>query len=170
MRSLGARGSIDVRPIRRAFERCATALRALRPRLEVVLTRCPFPPESYDWDDRVAGTISPAEPYFVKPGNSVLWPPTNGFADWLTGLVDEGRHTLVVGGCTLNSCVRVSAIDVLQHVGHRGLAVVVDLSLCGARAENFRPSPLFGGVSPVASAIAQMRAAGVRVVRRAEWV
>jgi hypothetical protein len=37
------------------------------------------------------------------------------------------------------------------------------------RLRNYGPSPLYGGVSAVCSAVSQMAAAGVQVVRRVEW-
>jgi len=43
------------------------------------------------------------------------------------------------------------------------------LSICGARTRNFLPSPLYNGLSAVESAVNQMAAAGVQVVRRIEW-
>jgi nicotinamidase-related amidase len=169
MRSIGPTGPSEVEPIGRAFARCAALLAAWGDRIETVFTRCPFPPESYAWDARVAAVIHPARPYFVKPGNSALWPPTNGFARWAEGLLDRGLGTLVIGGCTLNSCVRVSAVETRQLLGGRGLQVVVDLDLCGARTANYLRSPLFGGRSSVASAVEEMSAAGVRVAQQVSW-
>lgn len=168
MRSIGADGRSEVEPIRLAFARVASLLGSDR-RLEVVLTRCPFPPDSYDWDQVLDGIIEPDRPYFIKPGNSVLWPPDNGFADWLDRLLGRGRRVLVIGGCTLNSCVRVSAIETQQIFGQRGLQVVVDLELCGARLANYQPGPQYGGVSSVESAVRQMLAGGVDVARRVRW-
>ncbi|MEW6743950.1 MAG: hypothetical protein AB1486_14460 [Planctomycetota bacterium] len=107
--------------------------------------------------------------YFVKPGNSVLWPPTNGFREWVRELLDRGKETLVMGGCTLNRCVRVSAIETLQSFRDRGLQVVVDLDLCGARRSNYERSDFFGGLSSVESAVREMRASGVRVVSGIVW-
>jgi hypothetical protein len=48
------------------------------------------------------------------------------------------------------------------------IAIVVDLSICGARRRNFLPSPLYNGLSAVESAVNQMATAGVQVVRRIE--
>jgi hypothetical protein len=48
------------------------------------------------------------------------------------------------------------------------LQVVVDLSLCGARLRNYNPSPVYNGLSAVSSAVSQMTAAGVQVVRQVE--
>jgi hypothetical protein len=134
-----------------------------------MFTRCPFPPGSYDWDDRLADIIDSRQIYFIKPGNSVLFPPSNGFRQWAARCIDHGIKTLVLGGCTLNSCVRVSSIEIRQLFRDNDLRVVVDLSICGARLRNYSPSPLYGGISAVASAVSQMAAAGVQVVRRVEW-
>jgi hypothetical protein len=71
--------------------------------------------------------------------------------------------------CTLNSCVRVSSIETVDHIKNRNLRVVVDLSICGARSGSFLPSSLYAGESAVESAIRQMTAAGVQVAGRVEW-
>jgi len=127
-----------------------------------MFTRCPFPPESYDWDERIAKVLGEKQLYFVKPGNSALWPPTNGFEDWVRDLLERGKGTLCIGGCTLNSCVRVSAIETKRRFEE--LEVIVDLALCGARRANYIASKTFGGVSSVESAVRQMQDAGVVVV------
>jgi hypothetical protein len=163
MHSIGQGAVQEVEPIRLAFERCASLLRE-PPAAETMFTRCPFPPESYDWDDRLSGIIDAAQLYFVKPGNSVMWPPTNGFSQWIDQLLDRGRRTLVMAGCTLNSCVRVSAVEVQRQYGNRGLQVVVDLSLCGARLGNYVRSAEYGGRSSVEAAVEEMLSAGVRVL------
>jgi len=171
MRSFGdgAQAERQVAPIRAAFEGCARLLRRARLGAEAMLTRCPFPPESYDWDDRVAELVDRTQLYFVKPGNSVLWPTTNGFREWVDLLLEQGRSTLVMGGCTLNSCLRVSSVEVQRELGPRGLQVVVDLSAAGARLESYAPSGRYGGLSSVESAVEEMIAAGVRVAARTAW-
>jgi uncharacterized protein with ACT and thioredoxin-like domain len=93
----------------------------------------------------------------------------NGFKDWLERCITKGMRTLIIGGCTLNSCVRVSSIDTVDRFKNRNLRVVVDLSICGAHSRSFLPSSLYEGVSAVESAIRQMTATGVQVVRRVEW-
>ncbi|MCP4657748.1 MAG: isochorismatase family protein [bacterium] len=164
-RSIGPDGDHEVEPLRRVFANCGELLRTSARHLETMFTRCPFPPESYEWDERIAELVDDHQLYFVKPGNSALWPPTNGCSEWLGSLVARGKTTLVVGGCTLNSCVRVSAIEIHALMADRGLQVVVDLGLCGARTGNYVRSPMFGGRSSVESAVREMMAAGVRVVR-----
>jgi len=167
--SVGADAESEVEPIRLAFEHCGALLDRGRTHIETMFTRCPFPPDSYDWDERIARVVDVSQLYFVKPGNSALWPPTNGFQEWLDDLVQRGKSTLVIGGCTLNSCVRVSAVESQQYAGFRGLQIVVDLHLCGARTSNYLRSPMFGGVSSVESAVREVIAAGVRVAQRVRW-
>jgi nicotinamidase-related amidase len=169
MQSIGAEAAIDVEPIRMAFINCAKLLNKTYGRMEIMFTRCPFPPGSYGWDDRLAEIIDSEQLYFIKPGNSVLFPPFNGYKEWVTRCLEHGARTLVIGGCTLNSCVRVSSIETQTRFKDRNLQVVVDLSLCGARTRNFIPSPTFEELSAVESAVRQMTAAGVKVVRHVEW-
>lgn len=169
MQSMGADGDHQVEPIRTAFKNCGAFLAEHHGQLEWMFTRCPFPPGSYAWDPAVEQAIDPEQLYFIKPGNSVLWPRTNGFETWVQALIERGIDTLVMGGCTLNSCVRVSAIETQQQFIDHGFQVVVDLSLCGARAGNYRPSSQFQGLSSVKTAIREMTAAGVEVEEKTAW-
>jgi len=169
MQSIGDGAAVEVSPIVIAFNSCADILNFLYGRMEIMFTRCPFPPGSYDWDDRLADIVDSRQLYFIKPGNSALFPPFNGFKEWAARCIEQGIKTLVLGGCTLNSCVRVSSIEILQLFKSKNLRVVVDLSICGARLRSYIPSPLYGEVSSVASAVSQMADAGVQVVRRVEW-
>ena len=116
------------------------------------------------------GIIDPWQPYFIKPSNNVLLPAANGFREWVAALASVGIKTLVMGGCTLNSCLRVSAVETWNYFPGKDLAVIADLSLCGARTSNYLNSDLFQGMSPVESAIRQMSAAGVLVADSVEWV
>lgn len=168
-RSIGPDADIEVRPIRAAFENCARHLEKYYSHIETMFTRCPFPPSSYEWDERLAGIVDANQAYFVKPGNSVLWPPANCFGTWIDFIIEKGTRFLVIGGCTLNSCVRVSAADTQRYAGDRDFRVIVDLTLSGARLENYRPSSRFGGASPVGAAIREMEMAGVWVARRVKW-
>jgi nicotinamidase-related amidase len=169
MQSLGPRGETDIAPIQSAFNRCARHLKNLYGHMETMFTRCPFPPESYLWDEAVADAIDDTQLYFIKPGNSVMFPPSNGYQDWVDRVIDEGLRILVIGGCTLNSCVRVSSLDTYARFKSKGLQVIVDLSICGARRENFISSPAYGGRSAVESAIRQMTEAGIQVKQRVTW-
>jgi len=169
MSSLGPMGDLEVMPIQATFDNCADLLRRVYRGVETMFTRCPFPPDSYGWDERFDGIISGDQLYFIKPGNSVLRPVSNGYREWVETLVRSGRKTLVLGGCTLNSCVRVSAVETRNLFAKDDIEVIVDLSLCGARAGNYLPSPVFGGLSPVESAVRQMTDAGVKVAEQVEW-
>ncbi len=169
MQSIGMGGDMDVKPIQRAFANCARQLKENGRCVETMFTRCPFPPDSYGWDDALAEIIGDDQPYFIKPGNSVLFPPANGFREWVERCIETGKKTLVIGGCTLNSCVRVSSIETRKRFKDRELRVAVDLSICGARMKNYSKSPMFGGLSAVESAVREMAASGVRVVRRVQW-
>jgi hypothetical protein len=169
MASIRKNPDIDITPISLAFKNGSNLLKTLYGKVEIMFSRCPFPPASYDWDRRFDDILNPKQLYFIKPGNSILFPPTNGFKEWVTNLIDSGKDTLVIGGCTLNSCVRVSAIEVHQYFKKLPLQVVVDLSISGARTSNFQPAEQYEGVSAVESAVRQMEAAGVKVVRCVRW-
>jgi hypothetical protein len=170
MQSIGPRAEAEVKPIQLAFHNCAELLKENYRSIETMFTRCPFPPDSYEWADPLAGIIHSTQPYFIKPGNSVLFPYTNGFREWVESIINNGKKILVMGGCTLNSCLRISSIETQNHFEKKGLQIVVDLSLSGARTGNFIGSPVFGGLSPVESAVREMIASGVLVARRAEWI
>ena len=170
MKSIGSNAEREVSPIRLAFDKCAKLLNDSYRWLETMFTRCPFPLDSYHWDDRFTDIIDSKQPYFIKPGNSVLFPTTNGFREWVESFIDNGKKILVMGGCTLNSCVRVSSIETQTYFQSTGLQVVVDLNLCGARLSNFIPSSLYEGLSAVESAVREMNRAGVRVVQGVRWI
>ena len=170
MKSIGFNAEVEVQPVQLAFAKCARFLKESDGVVETMFTRCPFPPCSYDWDDALAKIIDAQQLYFIKPGNSVLFPPTNGFREWVASFVDDGKNILVLGGCTLNSCVRVSSIETLKYFKDKKLQIVVDLSLCGARTSNFSSTELFGGLSAVEAAVREMTGAGVRVAQWLEWV
>ncbi len=86
----------------------------------------------------------------------------------MEALIEGGIKVLVVRGCTLNSCVRVSARETRLRFRNDGLSVVVDMSLCGARACNYAPSSPFGGMSAVEPALREMSAAGITIVERVD--
>jgi len=170
MKSIGSKAELEVKPIRFAFEKCARLLNENFSLVETMFTRCPFPPGSYDWDDAFAGIIDAGQLYFIKPGNSVLFPNTNGFCEWVEGLIDDGKKILVMAGCTLNSCIRKSSIDTHRYFKEGLLQIVVDLSLSGARAGSYMQSSVYGGLSAVESAVREMTGAGVRVAQCVQWI
>ncbi len=170
MRSAGTRAELEVKPIQIAFDNCSRFLKKHYGSIEAMFTRCPFPPDSYGWDGPIDSILDPAQLYFVKPGNSVLFPPSNGFREWVKRCVDNGKKTLVIGGCTLNSCVRVSSIETQEYFRNDKLQVAVDLTLCGARADNYKGASAYGGLSAVEAAVREMMDAGIIVTKCAEWI
>jgi hypothetical protein len=170
MKSIGSNAELEVEPIRFAFKKCAQFLNENFSFVETMFTRCPFPPGSYDWDDAFAGIIDAGQLYFIKPGNSVLFPDTNGFREWVEGLMRNGKTILVMAGCTLNSCIRKSSIDTRKYFKKGKLQVVVDLNLSGARAGSYMKSSLYQGLSAVESAVREMTDSGVKVAKRIRWI
>ncbi len=174
-RSFGPGAAREVMSIQLAFDNCGRVLRNLRDmgglpgRMSTMFTRCPFPPQSYEWDERLRDVVDERQLYFVKPGNSAMWPPSNGYREWVQALVQQGKRFLVMGGCTMNSCVRVSSIETQAHFSENGLRVVVDLSLSGSRMGNYLPSFEYGGLSSAESAIREMVEQGVAVVPSVSW-
>jgi len=170
MKSIGSKAELEVKPIQLAYEKCARLLNENYGIIETMFTRCPFPPCSYDWDDAFTGIIDTKQLYFIKPGNSVLYPKTNGFREWVESFINDGKKILVIGGCTLNSCIRISSIETQKYFKDSKLQVVVDLSLSGARTSRFILSSLYGGLSAVESAVREMIDAGVRVTKSVQWI
>jgi nicotinamidase-related amidase len=169
MKSIGSQAQQDIKAIELGFRHCAQLIRQYEHLIETMFSKCPFPPDSYEWDDHFKEIIDPKQLYFIKPGNSILFPPTNGYRQWVEQILDRGKSILVMGGCTLNSCVRVSAIETLTFFKSKNLRVIVDLSISGARIFNYRGSELFGGLSSVESAVREMVASGVEVVRGVDY-
>ena len=169
-RSLGSEGDQEVMPVEAVFANCVDLLKTIYRRTQVMFTRCPFPPDSFGWDERFEGVIDADQYYFIKPGNCVLLPETNGFRERLENMIDRGMKTLVMGGCTLNSCLRISSLEVLSAFRDTGLNIIVDLSLCGARASNYGNTKQFGGISAVEMAIKQMTDEGVKVAEGVKWI
>ncbi len=166
---LGPVGDMEAMPIRLAFDNCARLLETVYGRVETMFSRCPFGPESYGWDGALEAILDKDQPYFLKPSNNLFMPETNGYGEWLEALVENGIHTLVMGGCTLNSCLRVSAVATRNTIPREKLDVVVDLSLCGARTSNYLNAEQFGGISPVEAAMREMAEGGVIVAGRVVW-
>eukprot|EP01045_Picozoa_sp_COSAG04_P004496 COSAG04_NODE_196_length_20686_cov_2.719823_1_plen_203_part_00 len=128
----------------------------------------------------LAAALDPI-PWVRKRGSDVM--EADGFAPWLEERLAEGVRTLVVCGCTTTSCVRVSSQSVHRAYAARGLRVVVDLSLCGARLDNHdrdgraaedevllrEYGEEVGGRSAVDLALLQMRRSGVALVEEYPW-
>jgi hypothetical protein len=149
----------EIKPIRIAFDNCAKFLKENYGNMNIMFSRCPFPIDSYEWDESIRGILDDKQLYFIKPGNSILIPHTNGFTDWI---IKSRIESLIIGGCTLNSCIRVSAVEIKKKFPT--LKIMVDLSLSGARSSNYQSAELFDGLSPVEAAKQEMIDAGVVVV------
>jgi hypothetical protein len=169
MKSIGAQAQEDIKAIELGFRNCAKLIRRYGNSIETMFSRCPFPPDSYEWEDHILEIIDETHPYFIKPGNNIMFPPTNGYRQWIERILDKGKSILVIGGCTLNSCVRISAVETRKCFKNKNLRVIADLSICGARIRNYRQSSMFGGLSSVESAIHEMIKSGVEVVRGVDY-
>lgn len=197
-------GKADVEPILSAYDRIASFLLTLPVGVRVLVTQCPFPTASdfelyppflnalLTWSSSRGASFKQV----VKPGNSVL--RASGAVQWFDEAVADGVRTVVVAGCTLTSCVRVSASDIhRRYCSSFGLRTCVDLSLCGARASNYvkrcdsclqsylagyccssqsanckcgDESLLQAGMkSPVDKAVADMKSIGIDVVDSFDW-
>jgi nicotinamidase-related amidase len=167
---LGPVGDMEVMPIQLAFDNCARLLETVYGRVEAMFSRCPFSAESYGWDDKLDAILDEDQLYFIKPSNNLFMPESNGYNEWLEALIEGGIRTLVMGGCTLNSCLRVSAVATRNAFPRESLEVVVDLSLCGARTSNYLNAEQFGGFSPVEAAMREMTASGVSVAGQVVWM
>jgi len=51
------------------------------------------------WDDRLSAIIDRQQLYFIKPGNSVLFPPINGFREW-TSRSDTTDPQFAIQNCS----------------------------------------------------------------------
>jgi nicotinamidase-related amidase len=152
-------GASEVVHIKEAFLRASKLVRSHSFQLvdpPMIVTRCPFPPEDVEFDDCFEGSLDSLQ-CLLKPGNSVFLDPK--FKEWLEDQLRQGVRTLVVGGCTTNSCVRVSAIDMKKVFGDR-VEVIVDLNLCGARVES---------KGRVQEACHEMMQVGVQIVHGYDW-
>ena len=179
----------EVEPIKKTFENCASLLGSGLRHVPLLMTRCPF--ELYD---SLTSVVDKYQRYVIKPGNSVMH--AVGFRNWVeNNLLKQGINTLVIGGCTTTSCVRVSSVQTQKAFVSKGLQVVVDLNLCGARKRNYvqrcpsclelymrfcdidpsrNPRCSCGGVgvemvSPVDKAVQCMQDNNVDVVQTFDW-
>mmetsp|Transcript_29829 Transcript_29829/g.65190 ORF Transcript_29829/g.65190 Transcript_29829/m.65190 type:complete len:309 (-) Transcript_29829:88-1014(-) len=171
-------------PIRQAISRTHKLLLrfqdgTLAPPSMMLTTRCPYSGSDFKLDYEVSCLED--TPFVIKPSTNVML--AEGFHAWmLSAIQTKGIKTLVVGGCTTTSCVRVSSAAVQKEFANQGLQVVVDLSLCGAREDNYLPTAdldpvlrkIYGeeackGRSAVDLAVLQMRSAGVQVVESYTW-
>ncbi|CAK0839215.1 unnamed protein product [Prorocentrum cordatum] len=129
-------GGDEVAPIRQAFRNTVELLRSPE-RLSgcaVLCTKCYTEGEEADYDDDLKPLLAGA-PCFWKPTTDIT--RNSHFHKWFEERLSAGMQTLVIGGCTTTSCVRVSSQAIRRMYPDSTLRVVVDLSLCGARVSNF---------------------------------
>lgn len=184
----------EVEPIKKTFENCASLLGSGLRHVPLLMTRCPFEGSDFELYDSLTSVVDKYQRYVIKPGNSVMH--AVGFRNWIeNNLLKQGINTLVIGGCTTTSCVRVSSVQTQKAFASKGLQVVVDLNLCGARKRNYvqrcpsclelymrfcdidrsrNPRCSCGGVgvemvSPVDKAVQCMQDNNVDVVQTFDW-
>ena len=184
----------EVEPIKKSFQSCAKLLRSGLNSVPTLMTRCPFTGSDFELDDSLTSVVDKNQRYVIKPSTSVMH--AHGFREWVEeDLLKQGINTLVMGGCTTTSCVRVSSVRTQKAFAPKGLQVIVDLGLCGARKSNYvrrcpscmqlymefgdyepsrNPHCTCGGVdvemiSPIDKAVQCMRDEGVEVLENFDW-
>jgi len=188
-------GKQDVEPILSTFDKVASFLPKLSEEVRILVTQCPFPSTSdFELYPPINNSLLSRRNVtrVVKPANNVLHAP--GAIQWFDSLVANGIQTVCIAGCTLTSCIRVSATDVHRKYSKSyGLQTCVDLNLCGARASNyvkicnfcmdsylyrFRQQPDICKcgtatdtemISPVERAVADMKSTGINVGSSFDW-
>ena len=121
-----------------AFNRCSQLLRNIPPSPLLIFSQCPFMLSSdYSLDPRINSLVRQEYKFVIKPGNDIL--DADGFESYLDSLLQSNPDidSILIGGCTLTSCVRVSSCSVYRRYSDR-LCVIVSLELCGARDENYK--------------------------------
>ena len=194
----------EVQPLRLAFDRVATLVPKLSTDVHLLVTQCPFP-TVYDFAlhppvcDALEARDTATIKRVIKPGNSIL--QARGATQWFDELAVtsvDGVSTVVLAGCTLTSCIRVSALDLYKRYvasctssSQPRLKICVDLNLCAARASNYirrchgcmsrymtfygqsrQPCTCKSGVdliSPVDKTVSDMQAAGIHVYDSFDW-
>jgi len=174
-------GLDQVSPIKSAFANTLDLLRS-KEKLsgcDILCTKCYTEGDEADFVDELLPFLRDT-PCVWKPNTNITQNPR--FHDWFKDRLGAGVRTVVIGGCTTTSCVRVSSQAIRKLYPQGDLRVVVDLSLCGARRDNLLPNAdqdpnlvrIYGrdrckGLSPVDLAKTQMKASGVDVVDSFDW-
>ncbi|KAI6650654.1 hypothetical protein LOD99_7704 [Oopsacas minuta] len=171
-----------VNAIIQAFQRCSLLLRDTPPSSLLIFSLCPFLlSNDFSLDPQVTRYITKEHKLVLKPGNCIL--DADGFESHIDYLLQAHPEvdSILIGGCTLTSCIRVSSCSVYNKYSDR-LRVIVSMELCGARDDNYKKRCLScmrkyidriytkncvecvkeGGdkMSPVEKAIADMRQVG----------
>lgn len=127
-----------VTAITEAFNRCSLLLKNVPPSPLLIFSQCPFMQSSdYSLDPGINSLVRQEYKFVIKPGNDIL--DADGFESYLDSLLQANPSidSVLIGGCTLTSCVRVSSCSVYRKYSDR-LRVIVSLEMCGARDENYK--------------------------------
>lgn len=180
----------EILPIKKTFEKCGKVLQNLPSDTPVLMTQCPFiNGKDREFDPSVKDIVEERKyPVIYKYDTNIM--DAEGIDQWMKSILDKQVQSLLIGGCTITSCVRVSSINLKRHFLSYPIEIVVDLSLCGARQSNYEKRCRFcmsqymahrdvlcgkcdqAGVellSPVDKAVESMRASGVKVIESYDW-
>lgn len=180
----------EIIPIKNAFEKCGKVLQNLPADTPVLMTQCPFLDlEDRDFDPSVKSIVKERKyPVIYKYDTNIM--DADGIDQWMKSILDKQIQTVLIGGCTTTSCVRVSSMNLKRHYLSYPVDFMVDLSLCGARQSNYVKRCRFcmsqymahrdvlcgkcdqAGeelLSPVDKTVESMRAIGVKVTESYEW-
>ena len=187
-------GPGEVTKISHAFNNISSLLQKISPDVHVLTTKC-FGYTEHDFsfyepvENALANLHSDRWTNIIKPHNNIL--DGQGAHEWLHDILSKGIKQVVIGGCTVTSCVRVSSSEIQKHYSKHGIQVYVDLSLCGARDSNYTKrceqclqlymynslAPPCGKCeqtgdelkSPVDKAVEFMTQSGVTVMQQFDW-
>ncbi|XP_033745931.1 uncharacterized protein LOC117331355 [Pecten maximus] len=123
--------------IEESFEKCKKLVQSLSPAIPVLLTQCPFiNPKDRAFHSSVKELFEERNyPVVNKYNTNIL--EADGAEFWVRSMLERQVDTIVIGGCTTTSCVRVSSMALCQNFKHDPVQFIVDLSLCGARDSNY---------------------------------
>merc|ERR1711879_121533 len=110
-------GLDEVRPIDRAAKRVATLFSSGRlASIPVLSSRCYLEYPDSEPPEVLHVYLAPdSVPWVWKPNTNIM--EAEGFPEWLEANLRKGVQTLVIGGCTTTSCVRVSSQAVQRTYG-----------------------------------------------------
>ncbi|OWF35027.1 uncharacterized protein LOC110443402 [Mizuhopecten yessoensis] len=182
---------VSVQRIKESFENCKKLVESLLPTVPVLLTQCPFTnPKDRAFHSSVKGLFEERNyPVVYKYDTNIM--EADGAESWVKSMLEKKVNTIVIGGCTTTSCVRVSSSALCQNFVNDPVQFIVDLSLCGARDSNYVKrcrdcmqsymqfgetrncdlcaSSTEGLISPVDLAVENMSNAGVLVKEHFDW-
>ncbi|XP_069101270.1 uncharacterized protein [Argopecten irradians] len=128
---------VAVENIQKSFEECEKLVKSFLPNIPVLLTQCPFlNPQDRAFYSSVKGLFEERNyPVVYKYGTNIM--EAEGAESWVRSMIERQVDTIVIGGCTTTSCVRVSSVALRRHFKHAPVQFIVDLTMCGARDDNY---------------------------------